>query len=620
MMAHTILNSESEYLAGLLELFSDDCDAARNATKLVTKNVFTTFENSKLFSAIDATLQEFSVPTQMDLANVIRRDASDTNPTEHSPEFMLMIGLVERSARQKKPFHFGIDRRAKEIVLNHKKRGTLAASDDLNAAIINGEELGIHSALNAVHCLIHNDRVAHLEWMPFPVETLPSSMATFVNESAQAIGCGDGSTVALPLLAAVASAIGLTRFIEAKPGWKEPSILWCAVVSESGTQKSPAMRSALQFIHERQSAAWEDHQRSKLAFEHEQLHYDKDLSAWKTSRKNSAAGDAPVKPSTPIAKRFILSDSTIEALAPILADNPRGVLLACDELGGWFGSFDQYRARGGGDVARWLSMHSGEALTVDRKTSGTIHVARASVNICGCIPPAVFKSSLGTQHTDNGLLARLLLAMPPRTLKKFSESTCGITTVKTMQNIFEALFALSVPVEGPKSLTLSPSARRAYEMFYNENAIELCTASGAVASMLSKNEAVALRLALVVHVVRQAGDEPTLKDVVDLESMNSGIVLARWFSRESRRVYSTLLHDSIGKTTGASSAYEWIRNQGGSASLNDLRHGPRAFRGPPEIADTAVNELVDAGLAVRSIIAASTNGGRPEERITLSEG
>ena len=71
-------------------------------------------------------------------------------------------------------------------------------------------------------------------------------------------------------------------------------------------------------------------------------------------------------------------------LAPILLANPRGLLMARDELAGWIGSFDRYSGgKGGADAAHWLSMHNGESVTVDRKTGRprTIHVPSAAVSI-----------------------------------------------------------------------------------------------------------------------------------------------------------------------------------------------------------------------------------------------
>ena len=68
--------------------------------------------------------------------------------------------------------------------------------------------------------------------------------------------------------------------------------------------------------------------------------WEKDMAAWK--RDKNAASDPPEKPDPPQAERFIVSDTTVEALAPILLANPRGLLLARDELAGWIGSFDRY--------------------------------------------------------------------------------------------------------------------------------------------------------------------------------------------------------------------------------------------------------------------------------------
>ena len=79
---------------------------------------------------------------------------------------------------------------------------------------------------------------------PFPVDVLPEPIRSFVAGAAKSIGC-DPSFVALPLLSALASAIGNTYRIELKRGWTEPAALWTAIVGESGTHKTPAFAAAL---------------------------------------------------------------------------------------------------------------------------------------------------------------------------------------------------------------------------------------------------------------------------------------------------------------------------------------------------------------------------------------
>lgn len=92
------------------------------------------------------------------------------------------------------------------------------------------------------------------------------------------------------------------------------------------------------------------------------------MSKAKRDRKDN--GPPPEKPEPPQAVRYVVSDTTVEALAPLLQENPRGLLLARDELAGWIGSFDRYSGgKGGADAAHWLSMHNGESILVDRKAA-----------------------------------------------------------------------------------------------------------------------------------------------------------------------------------------------------------------------------------------------------------
>ena len=109
--------------------------------------------------------------------------------------------------------------------------------------------------------------------------------------------------------------------------------------------------------------------------------YERDLIDWKRKK----IGAPPKKPEEPVADRFIVSDVTVEALALLLRNAPRGVLLARDELVGWIGGFDRYRQGRGADAHQFLEMHRAGRLIVDRKTGDhrTITVPRAAVSICG---------------------------------------------------------------------------------------------------------------------------------------------------------------------------------------------------------------------------------------------
>src|SRR5207249_1962604 len=131
----------------------------------------------------------------------------------------------------------------------------------------------------------------------------------------------------------------------------------------------------------------------------------------RAAKDASLAGEPPRKPEPPNSVRYVVGDVTVEALAPILKANPRGVLLARDELPGWIRSFDRYaNGKGGADAAHWLSMHTGESLTVDRKTGmpKTIYVPSAAVSVIGGIQPGVLVRVMTPELRESGMLARLL--------------------------------------------------------------------------------------------------------------------------------------------------------------------------------------------------------------------
>src|SRR5262245_58270728 len=77
---------------------------------------------------------------------------------------------------------------------------------------------------------------------PFPVEVFPASVASFVRRVEQAVGCPpDFPGVAV--LAAAGAAIGATRAIEPKPGWREQPNLYVALVGRPGSGKSPGLQA-----------------------------------------------------------------------------------------------------------------------------------------------------------------------------------------------------------------------------------------------------------------------------------------------------------------------------------------------------------------------------------------
>jgi len=457
-------------------------------------------------------------------------------------------------------------------------------------------------------------------YQPFPVEQLPEPARRLVLEGALAIGC-DPAFIALPLLSGLAAAIGNSRVITLKPGWNEPSVIWTASVGESGMQKSPAMEKAVDGLSKLQAEQFRKHADAMRSHKEEKLRYDADLAEWrKAGRKRGQLPPEP--PEEPLCVRYMVSDTTLEALVCTLSHNDRGVLLARDELSGWVESFDAYRDGRGGDVAHYLSMHRAGPVTVDRKSGEkrTVHVPRAAVSVTGGIQPKVLARVLGTEHVDDGLLARMLFAAPPRRERHWTEEKISTSTCAAVHMLYQSLLTLQpdMDAEGvpsPRFLTLTRDARELWIRFFEEHGREQATLSGDLASAWSKLEGYCARIALVIHLVRAVSNRDILHDQVDDESMQAAIHLTRWFGREARRVYG--LFTETDEEREQRQLVEWIRMQGGSVSVRDtMRSGP-CFKTKDE-ATAALDRLVKDKRGKWACSTPSPEGGRPSQQFTLT--
>jgi len=612
-------DSERAYLAGLLELLTDDASRARDVAALVAADAFTVEGGRELYVAVVNTLEAFPKPGIVDLRNDLRKSGDNGGD---GGGFDLQLDLMQASKEQKHGFALQVERRGKEVAdAARRRRVAVNAEHAADVAADPAADLVEVEAAAAAVATAGADAGPRdvLEWEPFPLGVLPEVAGAFVRSAADSIGC-DPAFVALPLLSALAAAVGNTRRLAVKGGWLEPPVLWSCVVAESGSQKTPAFNEATQFLSKRQELAFSAHAEQMRNHDADLAHYDAELAAWKQAVRKGNAGDAPIRPVAPVATRYLVNDTTIEALVPILVGNPRGVLVAVDEQAGWLASFDQYKAgRGGADAPKWLSMHSAGGVVSDRKSSGTLFVPSAAVSVCGGIQPGALRRAIGTTHVENGMLARLLVAMPPRRAKVWHDTQLDLFAVDAMKTVFDVLLDVSPAATGEHAVSdLTFEAGKAWKRFYNQHGQEQNEATGAVASMLAKIEAAAARLALVVHCVRQAAGEK-LPHRVDEVSVEAGVVLARWFAREARRVYGVLGAGEAadGAAGDAAEAFRWIESRGGYATVRDLAHGLRRFRKDVGKAEKVARRLVADGRAIWETTTPGDAGGRPGDGIRL---
>lgn len=378
-------------------------------------------------------------------------------------------------------------------------------------------------------------------WRPFPVAILPKRLREIVVSGAEATGV-DPTFMLLPALAVAATAIGNSRRIASNQSWESPVTIWAATIGAAGTRKTPAF---------------------KLVMRPLEAHQD-ELDAAHVSDDENA----------PRAICYV-TDITIERLAGVLQENPRGVGMLRDELSSWFQSLTKYR-REGSDAAQWLELFNDGRFRVHRKT-GTpryVSVRGGNVSVCGSVQPEVLERCLANGNTENGLAGRFLLAWPPRILRQDFPSGVDEQTQSRWAVCIRRLLQAEMQPDGcggtvPVVLSLTPDASAIWQAFYADHQTRQFEATGAYAAALSKLEGYVLRLALIYHLMEQADD--VLGDdtaPVSAEAMRQAVTTVEWFIYETGRIYGRWARGD--ELTDALRAFDWLDARGGRGTLRDM--------------------------------------------------
>jgi hypothetical protein len=217
--------------------------------------------------------------------------------------------------------------------------------------------------------------------------------------------------------------------------------------------------------------------------------------------------------------------------------------------------------------------------------------------------------------------------MPPRKAKRWSEAVVDEKLEKELADVFDRLYALSMTANAatdepaPVPLRLSTKAKRLWVAFYNVHAKEQLELTGDLAAAWSKLEGYAARLALIVHLTRWgadaalAGEQP---GEINAESVEAGIALSRWFGNEAERVYAALSESD--EEHEQRELAELIQRKGEGITVRELMHASRRYRASADDAESALEQLVKAGVAIRDDAASSAAGGRPIVRYRLVSG
>jgi hypothetical protein len=452
-----------------------------------------------------------------------------------------------------------------------------------------------------------------------PLEVFGGYWATWISGQAEAKSCPP-DYVALAVLAGAGTLIGNACWGAPWDGWVEPPVLWVGNVGNPSSGKSPgldAVREMLSAIETDANATRkEDLHKWDTAARAAKLH----LELWEGDvkvaiKKGVSPPDRPAEadvPERPARRRVITNDPTIEKLARILVDNPKGIVLCRDELSGWVGSLDRYGGSGS-DRAFYLEAYGGRSYTVDRvKDAEPISVPALSVGIVGGIQPDRLASQV-LAGDDDGLAARFIYTWPERVpprRPKCRPSGGGKAKL-------ERLFALEEQRDRSGDrlcLRFSEPAAAAIQNWREQVADDEAGVSGLFLSWMGKLAGMAVRIATILEHLFWVGDhensaQPTM--VSERATVAAIALLADYAVPMARRCFGEAALPQVDRD--AIALARWI---GAQAELPQTLNA-RALRKATVLStkdaqryDAALEELGDAGWIRPAPARAGTSVGR----------
>jgi hypothetical protein len=380
----------------------------------------------------------------------------------------------------------------------------------------------------------------------FPLDVLPKALALFVHAIAAATN-SPLDYAAVLLLTIAGAAIGAARSLQIKAGWAERPCLFSALIGPPGSAKTPAAGPILAPVYAEQARR---------------------LAAYRRQRVGWEENDAEDKGPPPKLETIFVEDITIEKLASILQDNPRGVVVVRDELTAWIGSMDMYRGKGkGADRQAYLSVWAGKPIRVDRKgEEDPVYVPHPFVGVTGGLCPDLLPRLRGERDIQDGFLDRVLLSYPEPVPAKGEDWRCiDDEAAAAWERTLAQLWALQPEMteDGetrPHFVRLTSDASSAWEEFTGGLARELNRDDlpEPLKGHLSKFKGYGARLALILHCLRQVCGEADGEDV-DGESMERASRLISYFGSHALKVHAALGSDP--EIEDARRVLDWIRRE-----------------------------------------------------------
>ncbi len=372
---------------------------------------------------------------------------------------------------------------------------------------------------------------AVLQERSFPFERLPSYVQEIIKAYSTAYNV-DPTYTAMAVLTLFSSVVGNSVWIASKRDFYTSPFLWSVVVQDTGGGKTPLLRGLMKPLYEIQRVLWEK--------------YQEELKEWKRLDDSDKKKKDPPK-----LGHLFAEDFTIEALAEVLSQDQRGVLIKRDEIAGLFLSLGQYKKKGGDDRQRLLELWNvGGSWKIDRKGK-TLYIHPIGASIIGGIQPQILRRLFEREDFDSGLMPRFLWLILPRRERVWVEAEVDEHIINLWRELLR--WGRSIPFDGgSEPIILNSEAKELFRTFYNQMGKMEIVLPYPLSAFVPKLIEYTLRFALLHHLLLEAErlkfvfskESDRITPLAGLESVKFGIECSYFFLWQAKRLIDSFANRS----------------------------------------------------------------------------
>jgi hypothetical protein len=304
----------------------------------------------------------------------------------------------------------------------------------------------------------------------------------------------------------------------------EHNILFALISGKSGSGKSTLIsaiaRNPLRVFQAERDTIFKQ---NKEAYE-----------SWK--RLPAKERDNEDEPVIPKKKLVYINNYTAEAIHRLSEEDPEaGALVVSDEYSGVLLNQGKYSGGRGNDKEEMNQLWNAHSPNVSRSSSES-GGNKFHLNVLGATQPETLHDLITSRQTESGEFARYIFCELPYVLIDYPlvDSDMRKDFTPMLVDVYRRL-----QKQEKKLYYLTPEAFRVLQLFRREvNSLAYVEVDPGYQKALKKSEGVAGRLALVFHLLDAAiaGESPD--DLINLQTMEKGIRLMRYYLQSARKLYT----------------------------------------------------------------------------------